>query len=145
MPEYRIRETGKLTFDLSSQFPNCSIPRICTPEDFDALGVDPVFEGPLPPTTQFQTAYRDGVEHIGGKWFTKYSISNWSEDAISAATEQKWESVRSIRNERLAACDWTQLPDAPVDAAVWAVYRQALRDITEQVDPFNITWPKEPK
>jgi hypothetical protein len=37
--------------------------------------------------------------------------------------------------------DWTQVADAPVDKAVWATYRQALRDITTQTDPFNIVWP----
>lgn len=41
------------------------------------------------------------------------------------------------------ASDWTQLANAPVDKTAWAVYRQALRDITEQADPFNITWPKQ--
>lgn len=53
----------------------------------------------------------------------------------------QWAAVRATRNSKLAQCDWTQLPDAPVDAAVWAVYRQALRDITTQADPFNIEWP----
>ena len=26
----------------------------------------------------------------------------------------------------------------------WQAYRQALRDITEQPDPFNIVWPETP-
>lgn len=56
----------------------------------------------------------------------------------------QWAMIRAERNARLAATDWTQLPDAPVDAAVWATYRQALRDVTQQPDPFNITWPEEP-
>lgn len=56
----------------------------------------------------------------------------------------RWATIRAERNAKLAACDWTQLPDAPVDAAVWATYRQALRDITQQADPFNITWPTPP-
>lgn len=58
--------------------------------------------------------------------------------------DAQWAAVRADRNARLAASDWTQLPDAPVDKAVWAVYRQALRDATKQVDPFNIVWPQEP-
>jgi len=57
----------------------------------------------------------------------------------------QWRAVRAERNKLLARCDWTQLPDAPVDAATWAVYRQALRDITTQADPFNIAWPTAPK
>ena len=61
-----------------------------------------------------------------------------------AEIEAQWAAVRADRNDRLAACDWTQLPDAPVDAAVWATYRQALRDVTKQADPFNIVWPEMP-
>lgn len=58
--------------------------------------------------------------------------------------DEKWSSVRADRNGLLAACDWSQLPDAPVDAQAWAEYRQALRDITNQPDPFAIIWPEEP-
>lgn len=58
--------------------------------------------------------------------------------------DAKWAEIRAERNALLAACDWTQLPDAPVDAAPWAVYRQELRDITTQADPFNIVWPTQP-
>jgi hypothetical protein len=62
----------------------------------------------------------------------------------AAATDIQWERVRSDRNSRLAVCDWTQLPDASADAAAWATYRQALRDITTQADPFAIVWPVKP-
>jgi hypothetical protein len=41
----------------------------------------------------------------------------------------------------LKDCDWTQLADSPVNKTAWAAYRQALRDITAQSDPFNIEWP----
>lgn len=57
---------------------------------------------------------------------------------------EQWEIIRSERNAKLSACDWTQLPDAPVDKNIWATYRQELRDITNQSDPFNIIWPSEP-
>lgn len=53
--------------------------------------------------------------------------------------------VRAARNEKLTASDWTQVADAPVDKAVWATYRQALRDITTQSGfPWDITWPDAP-
>ena len=52
------------------------------------------------------------------------------------------EEARSKRNTLLAASDWTQVADAPVDQAAWATYRQALRDITAQAGfPENINWP----
>lgn len=59
-------------------------------------------------------------------------------DALAAA-------VRQERNEKLAACDWTQVADAPVDKAAWAAYRQALRDVTAQPNfPQSVIWPVEP-
>jgi hypothetical protein len=47
--------------------------------------------------------------------------------------------MRSIRNRLLAACDWTQLSDAPVDQSAWAQYRQALRDAPQTWTP-GLTW-----
>ena len=53
--------------------------------------------------------------------------------------------ARLERGRRLMKSDWTQAPDAPVDATAWATYRQALRDITDQAKyPFEITWPEVP-
>jgi hypothetical protein len=55
------------------------------------------------------------------------------------------ETVRVERNAKLAASDWTQVADAPVNKAVWAAYRQALRDVTTQAGfPVAIDWPEAP-
>lgn len=67
------------------------------------------------------------------------------EEVKAQAPNVMWAYIRDKRNSLLAASDWTQLPDAPVDAAAWAVYRQELRDITTQADPFNIIWPTKPE
>lgn len=74
-------------------------------------------------------------------WMPYISPEEREQMAIDAA----WAGVRAERNAKLVASDWTQVADAPVDAEAWAVYRQELRDITTQLDPFNITWPSEPK
>lgn len=59
--------------------------------------------------------------------------------------QTEWVVVRQKRNQLLQESDWTQLPDVPLtDKNQWAIYRQALRDVTEQPDPFNITWPVPP-
>lgn len=144
MPDFRIRVSGEVISDLRTAFPNSSIPMFPSPEDLDALGVDPVLEGAQPNLTQFQSVVRSGPEEFEGKWFWVYTAVDWSEEAIASATEAQWANVRSERNRKLAECDWTQLPDAPVDAAVWATYRQALRDITTQSDPYAIVWPEVP-
>jgi hypothetical protein len=54
--------------------------------------------------------------------------------------------ARIQRNTLLAASDWTQVADAPVDQAAWATYRQALRDITTKEGfPNDIVWPTKPE
>ena len=54
--------------------------------------------------------------------------------------------VREKRNSLLTASDWTQVADAPLTTevkAIWATYRQALRDVTTQETfPYNIVWPE---
>lgn len=83
---------------------------------------------------------------INGVWTIRWAISALPQEQIQAAKEGEMANARAIRTAKLAACDWTQLADAPVDSAAWAVYRQALRDITEQEGfPYDITWPAEPK
>lgn len=55
-------------------------------------------------------------------------------------------NLRAERDAKLAASDWTQVADAPVDKAAWATYRQALRDLpANTADPANPVWPQEPK
>jgi hypothetical protein len=57
-----------------------------------------------------------------------------------------WRDLRFERDRRLASSDWTQVPDAPVDHAAWAAYRQALRDLPDNTeDPRNPVWPSKPE
>jgi len=63
-------------------------------------------------------------------------------EELQSRIDTQWQVIRTQRNQMLKDSDWTQVADAPVDQAVWATYRQALRDITTQDDPFKITWPK---
>ena len=72
---------------------------------------------------------------------------SWS-DVQAGQDGQGWMVTRSERDVKLQACDWTVLPDVPMDASKkteWETYRQELRDITDQSDPFNITWPSPPE
>lgn len=59
---------------------------------------------------------------------------------------EKAGQMRSYRNTLLSDCDWTQLPDAPVNQQAWANYRRALRDVTSQTGfPWDIQWPEKPQ
>ena len=69
-----------------------------------------------------------------------------TEHAEANRIEEAGKQARAQRNAMLATSDWTQVADAPVDKAAWAVYRQALRDITDQLGwPESIIWPEMPK
>jgi hypothetical protein len=64
-----------------------------------------------------------------------------------AIIDEKWNEVRQQRNLLLSQCDWTQLRDVFLtedENDAWINYREALRDITLQPDPFNLTWPTSP-
>jgi len=68
------------------------------------------------------------------------------QDQIDTLTAEQAAQVRAERNAKLSASDWTQVVDAPVDQAVWATYRQALRDITSQSGfPWTVNWPAQPE
>jgi hypothetical protein len=55
-------------------------------------------------------------------------------------------NIQQRRTIALTQSDWTQLPDVPLATKeAWAVYRQALRDITEQPSyPLAVVWPEPP-
>lgn len=70
-----------------------------------------------------------------------YVTKQWVSNADTARAE-----ARAKRAKLLTACDWTQMPDAPVNKSAWQAYRQSLRDVTEQPGfPFEIIWPTAPK
>jgi hypothetical protein len=73
-------------------------------------------------------------------------ITRKSEGVIEAyEIEQAWEALRLKRQILLSSSDWTQVPDAPVDHAPWAVYRQELRDLPQNTpDPRYVVWPTPP-
>lgn len=126
--------------DLRLVYPNVSWPSEIDDEtaaSFDCRPVNPTAQ----PEANGQKVVRAAPENIDGTWHERWALEDYS----AAETEVQWANVRIDRNARLAACDWTQLPDAPVDSLAWAEYRQALRDIPEQANPFAIDWPAEPQ
>lgn len=163
MTQVRIRQTGAVMYEseLRSYLKANDGPSYdqLTPEVMEAIGVDPVFEGPQATGgTVYQFSMPSGVEQIDGKWYTKYILGPvFTDTEESSAAEQEAaykamkdaeqaKSVRATRGEKLKDCDWTQVADAPVDQTAWAAYRQALRDITGQESfPWTITWPEQPQ
>ena len=62
------------------------------------------------------------------------------------SNEQKWDSVRGIRNRMLMESDWTQLNDSTEDKVAWGNYRKSLRDIPQVFQsPESVIWPIKPE
>lgn len=80
-----------------------------------------------------------------GLWHQTWTVEEATQEEVISRINTQWLFIRSERDNKLKLSDWTQVLDAPVDQTAWAVYRQALRDITEQSDPFNIIWPTPPQ
>ena len=72
----------------------------------------------------------------------EYVVRPYNFDELQA----KHAKVRQRRIELLKASDWTQIVDYDLgaDRDAWAAYRQALRDLADAANPFDITWPQPP-
>jgi hypothetical protein len=79
------------------------------------------------------------------------------ESAARDAQEQEWAAgefdramlqLRQQRNQKLSITDWRALSDQ-VLSQEWVDYRQALRDITQDLetaeDVNSVIWPTEPE
>ena len=68
----------------------------------------------------------------------------------TARDESHMGYLRTERNEKLVASDWTQAPDhssplADAKRVEWATYRQSLRDLpTTDMTAWPDVWPTEP-
>ena len=124
--------------DLRKENPSTSFPNNPGPQILDAYNVYAVTDAPVPSFDSKTHRVIRGAVNQDGQWVTQWTVERLSE--ADAA-----DNVRGSRNHRLADCDWTQLPDAPVDHTAWASYRQALRDVTAQPGfPWNVEWPSQP-
>ena len=75
----------------------------------------------------------------GGKAYD-CKVETCTEEEKNAAIASQWSNIRQDRDEKLKETDWRASSDLTLSDA-WKNYRQALRDVPTQSDPFNITWP----
>jgi hypothetical protein len=67
-----------------------------------------------------------------------HTLSNITKDELD---KNAYESIKRRRLNLLKESDWVVLPHSPVTGAKldeWIVYRQALRDVTEQEPPYSL-------
>ena len=144
MPDFRIRETGEIVSDSEFRLRNkhTSFPRIIDEPLQDQFGIDMIFEGPQkqgPPPYSY--TYRDGIEKIDDKWYTKYTIGKRDKKEID---DNQAKNIRNRRDNLIKESDWRAVSDRKLEPE-WKEYRQALRDITKQEGfPHDVKWPTDP-
>ena len=133
--------------ELRRDNPMKSFPKTFPDSALSAEGVYRVTESAAPEINE-RTQKRERKvmpDLVDGQWVWGWTVSDKTQDEITAETEREASNVRHQRNELLASSDWTQIADATVDKTVWATYRQALRDVTTQSGfPWTVEWPVAP-
>jgi hypothetical protein len=132
--------------NLRQRLPDVSLPADLSNDE--SLPLSFVYVRPVPPP-ECNPATHKLVQYpprqVNGHWESGYDAVPLSAEERIEVEANKSAEARLMRDQKLAECDWTQLPDAPVDKVAWAVYRQALRDVTKQPGfPISINWPEAP-
>ena len=84
----------------------------------------------------------DGKSHDPKQYVQSHFVpDDTAKDARLLA--DKWDNVRSQRNQKLTETDYLALGDNTLSTAM-KKYRQDLRDVPSQSDPDDITWPTKP-
>ena len=130
--------------DLRLQNTGTSWPMQISDEVAAEFGVFPVTPAPQPAENYTVNLERTAIKQ-GSEWVEQWIETPATPEQIAERTNNKAAEVRADRNKRLADCDWTTLPDAPVDAEAWTAYRQELRNVTAQSGfPWNVQWSEAP-
>jgi hypothetical protein len=123
---------------------NVSFPKDLTTEILEEWGVYEISRTPKP--NDYTKIITEGTPQlVDGSYIQIWNEVDATQSDIDTNIENKWEEVRILRNELLLECDWVVLSDSPLkDSPDWLSYRQSLRDITSQTNPFSIVWPVKP-
>lgn len=130
--------------NLREEYPNISFPS--EPSEQMIIEWDMYEVRNTPKPTDYTKNIIEGTPIlVDDVYYQNWVQSDATQSEIDLRLSAKWEEVKLIRNEMLQECDWTQLSDIPIETKeLWQPYRQSLRDITTQSNPFNIVWPDKP-
>lgn len=122
--------------------PNTSFPKVIPDDLLASYDVYPYTRPAVPEYDSLSYEVRDGsFEQVDGEWSLPYVVQQ-QEDVYAER------NIRSRRDNLLQETDWIVIKSYERGAnipAEWELYRQALRDVTNQAGfPYNITWPLGP-
>jgi hypothetical protein len=123
---------------------NVSFPQNLTNSILESFGVYNVVVSPKP--NDYTKNITEGTPiYDNGVYTQNWLQTDASQSEIDNRIENKWIEIRDQRAQLLQESDWTQLGDIPQSVRdSWTTYRQQLRDITNQSNPFSIVWPTKP-
>jgi hypothetical protein len=135
--------------ELRKDNPNTSFPAQISQATLAEYGVVTVVVTGQPDYNKITQKCVEGVPSFqNNQWQQTWIVTDASAEEIEQRTNDKANEVRAERDQRLTESDWTQLDDSPVTNSKkleWATYRQALRDVPQQVDfPWDVVWPEQP-
>ena len=139
-----------------------SLPRVWTATTLTDLGLTAVLAAPKPACTDLEQVIGNGVTTDANgntveAWSVvdKFSDTTDEDGVVTTKAEHEADytakkdadaaaSVRTQRDDKLKATDWTALSDVTMTAEM-TTYRQALLDVPAQAGfPSTITWPTSP-
>ena len=123
-------------------FPNVSFPKSGAPASFISDNNMLEITEWISTTKPDQKLTKVDVYVEGGKAYD-CKVEATTTDERTTLINNQWSNIREERDEKLKETDWRASSDLTLSDA-WKNYRQALRDVPSQSDPFAITWPTEP-
>ena len=123
-------------------FPNVSFPKSGAPASFVSDNNMLEITEWISTTKPDQKLTKVDVYVEGGKAYD-CKVEATTTDERTTLINSQWSNIREERDEKLKETDWRASSDLTLSDA-WKNYRQALRDVPSQSDPFAITWPTEP-
>jgi hypothetical protein len=143
--------------ELRAELSSKVLPLLISQADLEGTGYVPVPPGIVeetPAQTKDKRLVLGGItKQPDGTWRRYYELEDVPADIAAGRLEGKWDEIRKKRNELMAAIDWrvarynrqVRLNLTPTDnITVLDTYMQTLADITNQPDPYFITFPEIP-
>ncbi len=137
--------------NLRAEFPNISFPN--NPHDSDLPeNIVNCYIEPRP-TSEYAIVELDIPRFENNQWFRGWKITPFNQNEILQIKQSTLNNVRGLRDQKMKDFDWRYLRydretrlglPTTDDIQLLDQYMQALADITQQENPFNVQWPIEP-
>ena len=149
-----VKEDGSVDYlgGLPKSWGNVSNLHLSNGDDayLKTIGWLPLVETNVTPATN-QTFDTDVVTVEADRVTLVHRARDMTAEEIAQRDASHISYLRTERNEKLVASDWTQVPDhssplADAKKAEWATHRQSLRDLpaTADMTAWPDVWPTEP-